>query len=104
MSTATLKKRSRRECQLQTTSKTGHAAKHEEDFHRLDTTPEPPLQAAIAADPILDRPPARRKAGKVGRVLAILDEIAHERPPLAVEMLVTCDARRDGNSNGREKR
>lgn len=50
---------------------------------------------------LVDAPPALRKAGEAERVIAILDEIADERPPLEVEMLVKRDARRDRKGRGR---
>lgn len=50
---------------------------------------------------ILDSPPAMRPEREVERISALLDEIADERPPLEVEMLVSREGRRE--SNGRAK-
>lgn len=95
------KRRSRRACQSVTTSENRFRGSF-----RAESTPDSwPSQYGgdDAALELIDRPPQTRSERETGRVLRILDEIAVERPPLAVEMLVSRDARRDRNSNGRAK-
>lgn len=52
--------------------------------------------------PEIERPAQSRKVVETDRVLRILDDIADDRPPLAVEMLVTRDGRRERNEDRRE--
>lgn len=56
------------------------------------------LDEDVALD-LLDHPPAKRSQREIDRLQAILDEI-EKREPLAVEMLVSSDARRS-NKGGK---
>ena len=61
------------------------SVEHHQEFRRAITNPAPPpippfdiIDELVAADPVLDRPPAKKGRSEIDRLMGILNEISVE--------------------------